>query len=203
MTDIVNWPIAATVLGGIAIFAFRPALSRLIDRLKSASKEGIQFDRPQDGASSVVSLKFVELMSLPLFPSAAIREKSIQEELQTLQISDPTQQAKVLTRSLAVTRLTLEFANISGLIFGSQLTLLDRLSALHQGIAVHEAAEIFRLAQSEYAELHGHRTAEEWLRYLVARQLVIESESSIAITQYGRDFLKYLIDESLTFPRYG
>ncbi|MCX7418400.1 MAG: hypothetical protein NT013_02540, partial [Planctomycetia bacterium] len=192
MTDIVNWPIAATVLGGIAIFAFRPALSRLIDRLKSASKEGgVQFDRPQDGASSVLPLKFVELMSLPLFRSAAIREKSIQEELQTLQISDPTQQVKVLTRSLAVTRLTLEFANISGLIFGSQLTLLDRLSALHQGIAVSEALEIFRLAQSQFAELHRHRTAEEWLGYLVAMQLVTASESSIAINQYGRDFLKY------------
>ena len=204
MTDIVNWPIVTIVLGGIAILAFRPALSRLIDRLKSASKEGIQFERPQDSAGSVVSLPFVEIMSLPLSPSAALREKVIDEQLHALPIQEPIQQAKALIRVLAITRVNLEFTNIVLRIFGSQITLLNHLSALPQGLTIHEATAVFLLAQSSFVELHAHRTVDEWLAYLTTSQLVAASEpATITITQYGRDFLKYLIDESLTFPRYG
>lgn len=203
MTDIVNWPIVTIVLGGIAILAFRPALSRLIDRLQSASKEGIQFERPQGNASTVLSLPFVEIMSLPLSPSAALREKVINDQLHTLPIQEPTQQATALIRVLAITRVNLEFTNIAFRIFGSQLTFLNHLSSFPQGITLSEATEVFRLAQSDFAEFHAHRTADEWLGYLMTTQLVAISESNVIITQYGRDFLKFLIDESLTFSRYG
>lgn len=203
MLDIVNWPVATTILGGLAIFAFRPALSRLVDRLQSAGKEGIKFDRPQGGAGTLASLQFVELMSMPLSPSAVLREKAISEQLHAMQIQEPDHQAKALTRVLALTRVNLEFSTIANTIFGSQVTVLEHLSSTPQGIEVNETKEVYALAQSQSPEFHANRTADEWLEYLTTMQLAIIAEDSITITQYGRDFLKFLIDESLTFPRYG
>lgn len=203
MIDIVNWPVATTILGGLAIFAFRPALSRLVDRLQSASKDGIKFDRPQSSSPPQIPLTFIELMNLPLSPSAALREQEITDQLHQWQIQEPSQQAAALARALARTYVNFEFSVIANTVFGSQVLILEHLTSEPQGLAIADANDVYALAQSQSPELHAERTAEEWINYMIVRRLITAAEDSIAITQYGRDFLKFLIDESLTFPRYG
>lgn len=201
--DFFNWPFAAAIIGGIAIVALREPLGRLLDRVKSAGKEGVNFGSPQDSTAQVPSLKFVEMISMPLCQSALAREESIKAELEQLKITDPLEQAKVLSRAFAALRVDFDFEAIYYVIFGSQLAFVHRLAGLTAGAGIQDSHAFFAVAKARHPEFHAMRTADEWLEYLVARRLVTVSNESIAITQFGRDFLKYLIDQGLPHIKYG
>ena len=203
MIDIVNWPIVAIVLGGIAIFAFRPALSRLLDRLQSASKEGVQFERPQDNTSSVLSLPFVEVMKYPVSASVLSREQTIQEQLKAFDLKSEAEKISVLTRAFANAQVVLEFNNLAHIIFGSQVRFLIHLSGTPSGVPAQETEVFFKQAQEAFPFLHDTNNAENWLHYLIVTNLVARQEDRVDLTQFGADFLKHLVDARIAYERYG
>jgi len=97
----------------------------------------------------------------------------------------------------------LEFNDIANKIFGSQLNILIHLSGTHNGITLNQAESIFNQAKIEFPELHGNREFEGWLMYLQANNLIASFENKIDITQFGADFLKYLVDARMAYNRYG
>jgi len=208
MPDALIWPAAAVIciiiLGTLALFLLRPALLRLVDRTKKVGKDGLTFERPQEGGKPETPLlSFDELMKLPITASVLDREKSIKTNLQTFNLKDDIEKIEVLTRALANSRVEIEFNNISYVIFGSQINLLIRLAGTTQGISLAQAETIFKQAQDNFPALHETRTLNEWLNYLIANKLVIRSDEKIDITQYGTDFLKHLVDARLAYERYG
>ena len=56
MPDALIWPVVALVcivtIGIVALFVFRPAFTRLIDRTSKAGKDGVTFERHQEGGEA-------------------------------------------------------------------------------------------------------------------------------------------------------
>jgi len=208
MPDVLIWPAVAVicivVLGIVAIFALRPALLRLVDRTKKIGRDGAVFDRAQEPEKLPPRApSFEDLMKLPVSATVLDREDKIKKNLQAFPLKNDSEKIAILIKASAVSRVEMEFINISNLIFQSQLNLLVRLSGTRGGIAYSDAEAIFKQAQIDFPQLHGGRTPEEWLRYLVTSNLIITENNRIDITQFGTDFLKHLLDARLAYPRHG
>lgn len=108
-----------------------------------------------------------------------------------------------MIRELSITRLNLEFQNISHIIFGSQYSFLVSLASVQYGVPIEHARIEFDSARQNYKEIHEGRTFEEWFGFLEANNLVYINENKVFISQYGKDFLKYLIDSNTAYNRVG
>ena len=208
MPDALIWPavalVALIVLGIVAIFALRPGLLRLIDRTKHIGRDGAVFDRPQETeAPPAPAISFDELMKLPVTATVLDREETIKRNLQAIPLKNDSEKIAILIKSSAVSQVEMEFINISNLIFGSQLALLVRLSGTKTPLSRSEGEAIFNQAQTAFPEIHGSRSLDEWLRYLIISNLITTADNRISLTQYGTDFLKYLIDARLAYQRHG
>ncbi|MDP3259453.1 MAG: hypothetical protein Q8M34_02555 [Thermodesulfovibrionales bacterium] len=208
MPDALIWPAVAVIciiiLGTLALFLLRPALLRLVDRTKKVGKDGLTFDRPQEGGKPETALlSFDELMKLPITASILDREKYLKTYIQTLNLKSDSEKIDVLIRMLSFSRLEVEFNNISYFIFGSQINLLIRLSGTSQGLSLPQAETIFNQAKDKFPTAHETRTLNDWLNYLITHNLITQTTEGINITQYGKDFLKHLVDTNQAYERYG
>ena len=196
--------IVAGVVAFIALLIFYKPIVRLIDRISGATKDGISFERPQDGGEAQLPLlPFVEIMKHPMSPTSLEREKFVENQLKTIGLGSDGEKIAAMVRVFAITRIELEFNNIAHTIFGSQISLLVQISGTKSGITKQEAIAIFEQAQKAYPELHGGRKFDEWFVYLTNSNLVAFNEDRIDITQYGKDFLKHLVDTRQAHQRYG
>ncbi|MBI4618634.1 MAG: hypothetical protein HY739_00465 [Desulfobacterales bacterium] len=202
--DIFIWPLVVIVISFIAMIIFRSALSRLIDRVSKASKNGISFDRGQErGIPETPPLSFDDLMKLPITASILDREKYLKTYIETLKLKSDSEKTDVLIRFLSFSRLEVEFNNISYHIFGSQVGLLNHLSGNLYGLTLAQIEPIYNLAKETYPSSYEDRTLNDWLNYLITNNLIIQNNDRIIITQYGKDFLKHLIDTNQVYERYG
>lgn len=208
MPDALIWPAVAVIciiiLGTLALFLLRPALLRLVDRTKKVGKDGLTFERPQEGGKPEVALlSFDELMKFPITASVLDREKYLKTYIQTLNLKSDSEKIDVLIRTLSYSRLEVEFNNISHFIFGSQINLLIRLSGISQSLSLPQAETIFNQAKDKFPTAHETRTVNDWLNYLITHNLITQTPEGINITQYGKDFLKHLVDTNQAYERYG
>ena len=203
MDAYLNWPAVGLILGLLVILIFQNQFKRLIDRTSKVGKDGASFDRPQeDPKLSAESIAFRDLMKHPVSATVLVREKAIQTEVGQLKITDQ-QAIELLLRGVAMARIEIDFNRISSNIFGSQLGLLVQISGSSQGIQRLKADAIFADAQKQNPEVHGGQSTDEWLHYLLSTNLVTFQNDRLDITQYGKDFLKHLIDNRLTYSRHG
>lgn len=206
--DVLIWPavaaICSIVIGLAALLTLRPALMRMVDRISKAGKDGVSFsERSQERGEIQAPLSFVDLMKHPISATALEREQIIKEQLQTFDLKSDDEKISVLVRSLATTRIEMEFNSISNIIFGSQVTLLVQLSSTTRSIPVTNAEEIYRQALNAFPSMYENRTFNDWLDYLLAHNLVIKKDEKLDITQIGTDFLKHLVDARLAYERMG
>ena len=196
--------IVAGVVAVIALAMFYKPIARLIDRISGASKGGITFERPQDGADVTPHpLSFVEIMKLPISPSALEREQTMEKQTQSLALKNESEKISVLTRVLAHTQVELEFTRIANTIFGSQVTLLVQLVGTKNGISRQQGEVIFEQAQKSFPDLHNGKQFDNWFAYIQASNLATIIDNQIDITQLGKDFLKFLVDSRIAHNRYG
>jgi len=202
--DSLIWPLVVVIISIAAIIILRPAFMHLVDRISKAGKNGITFERPQEGESPQQPVfSFVDLMKLPITASVLEREKAIEKNFQSFDLKDETEKVSALIRALAFSRIEAEFNNISHVIFGSQLNLLVQLSGTPHCLTLLQVESLFKLAQNNYPAIHANRTLNDWLNYLLVTNLITQSNDVIDITQYGKDFLKYLVDARLAYERHG
>jgi len=204
MPDLLIWPAVALILGFVAMLLFKPAIDRKIAGITRASKDSVSFERPQEGGEPQSTLlPFVQLMKEPISLSALAREQPINNQLQSFGLQTDGEKIAVLVRVLANTRVELEFNNIAHTIFGSQVGLLINIAGTNYGVTNENVEAVFEQAKKTYPELYENRTIQEWLGYLVNSNLVTNDGSRIDITQYGKDFLKHLVDTRQAHQRYG
>jgi len=202
--DIFVWPAVVIVICIAAFVILRPAFIRLLDRVSKASKDGISFDRGQErGMPETPPLSFDDLMKLPITASILDREKYLKTYIETLKLKSDSDKTDVLVRFLSFSRLEIEFNNISYHIFGSQVDLLNHLSGNLYGLILSQIEPIYNLAKETYPASYENRTLNDWLNYLITNNLITQNNDRIIITQYGKDFLKHLIDTNQAYERYG
>ncbi len=198
------YPAVVLILGLIAMLLFKPTIDKKIAGITKAGKDGVSFDHTQKGGEDQTALlPFIEIMRQAVSSSVLEREKTIEQQLHDLGLKTDAEKISVLSRVLANTRIELEFNNISYIIFGSQLSLLIEIVGTKNGVTKEQAEAIFAQAQKSFPDLHGSRKFDEWFLYLQSSNLVTYNEGEIDISQFGKDFLKHLVDSRMAHNRYG
>jgi len=205
-----NWPIAIgsalTLIGITALLVLRPALLRLIDRVKRFDKTGADFGHTRDqdpNETPPPKLSFDDLMRGAVSQTVLDRERDITGYLGSFSLRTEDEKIKVLIRALASSRIAAEFDHVSRVIFGSQLRFLIDLSSIPDGIKVGRAEEMFEEAKAAFPDIHTEREYAHWIGFLMHFGLIQQLNDAYDITQIGTDFLKHLIDTRNAHNRYG
>jgi len=206
--DALWWPAAIGVVLIVAILVFHGPLTRLLDRIKGIGigKTDVTFGRPSQDEATVETpqLKsYEEFMRLPLSPTQLAREERFRRTLDSMKLNSDAEKVGVLIRTNAISQVSMEFQSVSNLIFGSQLNLLARLVGTPAGLSDSIAGQIYQEGVANFPEIHATRKFDEWLQYLIHAGLITRTPERIDITQCGQDFLKYLVDARLAYPRQG
>jgi hypothetical protein len=207
MPDFLVWPavalIAIVAIGIAALVILRPALLRLVDRISKAGPKGLTFERQQTEEKPPAAPTYEELMNGPVSATVLSRVEKATRFLEGLSLKSDEQKLALALRASALSRVEMEFTNISSIIFGSQLEFLVRVAGAPGGVLRAEAETAFQQAQAAFPDIHANRTVDDWLKYLFAVELLETRGNNIDITQYGKDFLKFLVDARQTYQRNG
>ena len=128
--------------------------------------------------------------------SALLKELEgvILRDLGTRQLNTESDTTKVLVRHLAATQIALEFEQVHGLIFGSQIYLLKILNeAASVGVAPAVVDKHFEHVQKLFAPQLGSWTKDDYLRFLFDRLLIRRDAGQYRITVRGNNFLMWMV----------
>ncbi|XVJ69678.1 MAG: hypothetical protein HEQ39_08495 [Rhizobacter sp.] len=204
MIEAVAWPIATFVFAGFATLLFRKPIERVLERISSASKDGVLFGRPQDlEPPKLEAVGFDELIQQPISATVIEREKSVVADLDKLPLKSDSERIVLLRRAIASLNVELEYTRVAHIIFGSQLNFLVQLAGTRNGLPRSHAENMYSEAVKNFPDVYANRQFGSWMDYLIFHGLVVLREDRIDITQYGTDFLKYLVDARLAYPRVG
>ena len=182
----IAWPAAVFGLG----FMFRADFRSLFPRLTKAGATGFEFDPGKQLLIAAFRGELKDLPGLPRTPTIAALETQLHTELELL---DPEKRTDLLIRHLAQARLSVRFEQVYRLIFGSQISGLRALDTAAGGAASRaEAVAFFDSVKLKHPDFYEKNIFEEWIRFPIGAGLMEERGSDFAITEYGRDFLKYL-----------
>jgi len=125
--------------------------------------------------------------------SALLRETEdgIQKELKQRNLVG-IEAVPVLVRYVASLKIAFDFEIIYGLIFGSQLNLLNYLNTQSMGQPAEALRTFYTLAASQYPQIYSGYTFEQWLGFLKDQILLREDAGRLQVTIRGREFLAYL-----------
>lgn len=121
-------------------------------------------------------------------------EKLIIRDLKDKNLECESDTAKVLIKHLAGTQISLYFEIINQDIFSSQVELLR---ALNDSIPEGKPDEFVDGYVSEIIsrnkEILGDWTTPDYLKFLYQKELIIQKDKRIAITNYGVEYLVWLV----------
>jgi hypothetical protein len=197
------WPSVVLVIALTIIFLFRPQIAELITRTKKLGKGGIetfetQPSQPTEEKKGVE--EFFRSFDSPLLLEA---EQLILKDLKERKIETSGDREKTLVRLLASTNIILHFERVHGIIWASQLACLRYINPRNQGADVAEITPFYEMAKAEYVAWYDGYPFERWLGFLQSFNLILERDSRLFITVFGREFLKYLIATGKAGPYHG
>lgn len=204
LLKITIWPLISIII----VLILKKPISDLINRLKKIgyNKAGIELEsqnlqkedrekKPLDMLGKESNNKNVERV-LALFNPETINsfEELVRQETSLDTFETIEEKNKVLFRYSQALYLIKHFNNIYGIIYGSQLRLLQSLNG-----SINEKKSNLRFfydfAKENNPVFYEGYTYEQYLGFLKGYNLILFQENeNIAITILGRDFLKYLID---------
>ncbi len=192
------WPLALF----LCAWMFRKQIRVKILEISRVSREVIDFGS-QLNAPPAPNVSNVHLQAsdpnYPLahaLPTVVTVAKSLESDLALV---SEDQRIPVLLAKLAETRVAAQCEFLFGLIFGSQIEFLQKLSGA--SIPRFEAETWYDGGpRKEYAEL-GSWDFSTWSNFLILQGLVEQVGPDIVITQAGRDFLTYIGVNKAGFKR--
>jgi len=125
------------------------------------------------------------------------REKEIKTDLDTRELDYSGNVSQMLIRQLAVSQLLHWFEKTYTVIFGSQISLLRKLSAKQDVMELDEVSAYISKVRETFNDLDIW-SDQQYLNYLIQSNLIEKKDNNLSITIYGSEFLR-LLDAS-TYP---
>ena len=121
-------------------------------------------------------------------------EDIILKDLSNRKLDTASETTKVLARHLAATQIALEFEQVHGVIFRSQIYLLKKLNeAATAGLETAVIDRHVEHSQKLFPEQLGHWTRDDYLQFLFDRVLIRKDGGTYQITVSGKDFLMWIV----------
>jgi hypothetical protein len=119
-------------------------------------------------------------------------------ELVALVGPNSSDQTQALLYLAAALNIQLHHERNYSAIFGSQLSLLAQANAA--GGAIPDMAKsLYEAAKRNTPMLYNNYTFEQWIAFLVESGLIeVDARGNYLLTNYGRGFLRYIVDRRLS-----
>ena len=200
------WPGVVLLLGVFLILILRKPLGRLIDRVTHIDKSGIRA-AAQDVARAKIDQKQLvssrDLMEVGFSPVIRDQETLIKGYLGNIQFDSLDEREALLLRALARSQVNAQFDRTSMLIYGSQLELVVEASSRPAGIGEDEVKKKFDEVKTADPVFHEQTTLDSYRGFLLNSGVLAVEGDRLKITPLGKEFLKFLVDSSLTHRRRG
>jgi len=190
----IAWP--TVVLVGARLF--RPEVGRLLDRLKEGGPVKLypppQVSTAGGGTPGTTSLALASLDHRPPIPAVEQMIRAVPE----IAAADASGRELLLINALARAVLYVRFEQVEGLIYGSQIALLEHLNAAQAGLPLSQLKEMFYDPMVRATpKLAGYPFdgVGSYMGFLRVTQLV-EGDGEVArITETGRFYLVWRLEQ--------
>ncbi len=180
----------------VFIFVFRAPISSLIPKIRKISKDGLsaegntpEIQLEENNSESVQQL-------LDMIESTIViagLEDRIRADLGARGLIPSDDASKVLVRHLAGTQLLLHLEQVHHLIFGSQIILLKKLNEVAgRGRSMDYVTTHIDHVKKMYSDSLGEWSIEQYLEFLFDRNLVIQHDDQLHITDLGVEYLVWV-----------
>ncbi|GEM_PF-1584824 len=213
-----KWPLVVVIVVLVFMFKFHQPITNFINRIRGISPTtGVQTSdvSPQQSVErgNLSADELMDKLKLSLGANELMRsldspvlrevEENIKNELRTRQLVDSIEAIPVLIRYLAVARLAYFFEYIYGMIWGSQLSILNYLNTRPNG----ETSDILKFhfydpTAKLYPDVFKIYPFETYLSFLKDSKFIVEEGSHLKITHLGREFLVYLVNSGKTMAKF-
>jgi hypothetical protein len=103
---------------------------------------------------------------------------------------------RALSASAASLSVQLAHEKNYNAIFGSQLNLLAQANGAG-GITPAFANALYEQAKAANPQLYTTYRFDQWIGFLINAGLLVQSNGAYVLTNFGRGFLKYIVDRQL------
>ncbi len=200
------WPSVAFLLGSVAIVVLRKSLGRLIDRITHIDKTGIKAASQEIAAVTKEEEKPLtarDVMEVGCNEVIKNQERSIQEAIGNIRFSTSEEKEAFLLRALARSQIYAHFDRISMLIFGSQLGIVVHANSQPAGIGEDVVKTAFEAVKKGDPLFHEATSYDSYKGFLLNTNVLFWEGERLKITMFGKEFLKFLVDNGLTHQRRG
>lgn len=193
------WPLAALVFGVVFLFVFRPQLEKFLGSVKSVTRDGVTTraeDQGQVEKQAVASPAPTGAQALlETFDSPVLRqrEQAICADLLANKLDTSSETTKVLVRYLAKTQIALGCQIAYRLIFGSQIAFLKRANSSPAGVSAADAKEFYQRVAEIHSDVFQSEEPKPYFDFLLNQKLLVFKDGAFHITDFGREFLTWLI----------
>lgn len=198
--DAFAWPLGVVILGIIFMLIFRQQIAAFIGRLRKVGRAGLETgsDQPQKAPDRESTAEDSEEL-MRSFDSPILRQQEValQTDLNNRGLSGD-EATKVLIRHLAATQLGLRFEQLNNVVWGSQISLLRLLNSSTAGETAETVRSFYDHAAAQYPNVYANYPFKSYMTFLMHIRLVIVQEGKHMITEFGRDFLTYLVKTGRT-----
>jgi hypothetical protein len=218
------WPLATVAIIIVFLCLFRSPISNLIGRIRRVSYGNKTFDMAGGQATvAVEKQKEVEgpagtgaLAARDTIPASHMMpppselyapiEQTIQKALTEAKLPIDLEKAWLI-RAVAANRIQHAHEIVFRLVLGSQISLM-LLANTPNPPTTEKAREIFDQAKAQFPAIYHNFTFEAWRHFpinvgLLRTEVTETGVTVFKITPAGRDFLHYLVDNSLTDGKVG
>lgn len=190
ITKYLSWPVAV----GIGIYMIKDKIN--LDRLsqiKHRDTEIVFGNTDQTVSSSPGESQSLDHL-IPSDITGGVREQlesTIYSQLPSG--ADDSDKIAVLIKNLAQEQISKAYEKIYYTIFGSQIRILEFLAVQDNGAtSVSNIFPFYEQVVKEYPATYQDRSFTDYMNFLVAFGLVINTDNNWMITRDGRAFLTYI-----------
>ena len=199
--DAIAWPVAALILAVL----FRSELGGLLVRIREFM--GVKLDpaASQQAAASVPLQNAIQQPPATVTAALATMRTPAVERIESLilnfgvfQDAQSIEDKNRLLLALAARAAQfLNFESADSVIFQSQIRLLEELNGRAVGLGQDRLrTSFFEPAAHGYPELYREYSFDQYLTFLKVKELIEEKEGLVAITDNGKDYLKWRVDQA-------
>lgn len=206
---ILIWPIVAIIV----VLILRKTIINLLNRINKIGFAGVAAEAvqqkeiserilPEKGNKSSVKNEVLE-KGLGIFSYHTLERvsKKVDEESKVDTFENQEDKVEVLHKYSQALYLILTFERFYNLIYGSQLDILERTNTHSDN--KESLKRFYDSAVKAYPEFYSGYTYEQYLDFLLSRDLIIfDEDGNCSITWLGRDFLKFLVDNGKSLNKF-
>jgi hypothetical protein len=216
-----SWPLATLICIVFFLLLFRIPIRDLIDRFRrlgfgdksiefSSNTQKTALERQKQNPGPLTQITDTMVPASHAMPPPVALYNSIEEEVRkTLsELSLPADIEKAwLIRSIATARVERVHEVVYRLILASQISLVLQANT---AIPVDplKAMKIYDAAKADFPQIYSDFSFDSWVNYPVSMGLLKKEEKNtdsyvLRVTEAGKDFLHYLVNNGLTSGKVG